>query len=359
MPLDLLGPASAPNATTTRPADSRVFGADDTFFKDCSSPVARDGTKVQAGYLNGLLQQIRRAIRGMGIAENNANDDMLLEAIRKAAGDKVAAAAATQPIYPEIITGNGAFTFTSSTGQIIINAGQQWVHRGLNFFSTDLFSAGNRTFATNASKVYHLVWHAAGTGRATPAAAYPSGRFFLEDVADAAVYNPSALAEIDPALDSTFDRMLVAAVLTDGANALTVTPLTNKAGLSLSTTDVATSFGAAAANTQPTYNGTPRILFWTTPAGADGSQRCAHRFALNWARTPRVAALHGTIGHSGFTGATPGYAEGHSNWVYSRSVSRYRADASISSDWLLGAVWDGSALTVSGPFSELRLDAAA
>lgn len=79
---DLLGPANAPNAVTARPADARVFGADDTFFKGCSAPDVDDGTEVQADWLNGVLAQVRRAIRGMGIAVNNADDDMLLKAIQ-------------------------------------------------------------------------------------------------------------------------------------------------------------------------------------------------------------------------------------------------------------------------------------
>lgn len=85
MPLDLQGPSSnTPNVVTTQPSDTRVFGASDTFFKDCSSPSANDGTPVSAGWLNGVLQQLRRAIRGMGVTEDNADDDMLLKAIQSA-----------------------------------------------------------------------------------------------------------------------------------------------------------------------------------------------------------------------------------------------------------------------------------
>lgn len=82
MSLDLLGPASADHAVASRPSDSRVFGVNDTWFTPCSTPLAEDGTEIEANWLNGILAQIRNAIRGMGVAENNADDDMLLKAIR-------------------------------------------------------------------------------------------------------------------------------------------------------------------------------------------------------------------------------------------------------------------------------------
>jgi len=78
---DLLGPASAPNSTTSRPSEGRTFGGSDTWMKDCSSPSLQDGTVLQANFMNALLAQVRRAVRGTGIAENNASDDLLLNAI--------------------------------------------------------------------------------------------------------------------------------------------------------------------------------------------------------------------------------------------------------------------------------------
>lgn len=84
MSLDLLGPANAPNTVTVRPADARVFGTGDTWFKGCSAVDVDDGTEIDAPYLNGMLAQLRRAIRGQGVTENNADDDMLLKAIQSA-----------------------------------------------------------------------------------------------------------------------------------------------------------------------------------------------------------------------------------------------------------------------------------
>lgn len=88
---DLLGPANAPFAVTARPADTRVFGSSDTFFKDCTSAGDEDGTDIQASFLNGILEQQRHAIRGNDVAVDNADDDMLLRAIRSQRANYLAA----------------------------------------------------------------------------------------------------------------------------------------------------------------------------------------------------------------------------------------------------------------------------
>lgn len=92
MATDLIGYGSnAPNVLTTRPADTRTFGPVDTWGKDCSSPGAGDGTGILAGFMNGLLGQVRALIRGNGqtaalsdiIPVNNADDTMALRAIQQ------------------------------------------------------------------------------------------------------------------------------------------------------------------------------------------------------------------------------------------------------------------------------------
>lgn len=91
MATDLFGPGSnAPNVTTTRPADTRVFATVDTWIKDCSTPLAQDGTAIQAGWLNGIIGGFRALIRGNGqtaaladiIPVNNADDTMALRSIQ-------------------------------------------------------------------------------------------------------------------------------------------------------------------------------------------------------------------------------------------------------------------------------------
>ncbi len=88
---DILGPGTAaPNAVTTRVASYRAFGTVDTWFKDCSTPVSQDGTAFQADFFNGVIGQLRAAVRGNGkkidgvtpiVVEDNTNDAMLLGAI--------------------------------------------------------------------------------------------------------------------------------------------------------------------------------------------------------------------------------------------------------------------------------------
>jgi hypothetical protein len=84
---DILGPAAAGSsvAPTVRPTPPlpNVIGAVPTFFKDCTSVEASDGTEVTAAWLNAVTMQLRVAFQGMSILEDNA-DDMLLRAIQKA-----------------------------------------------------------------------------------------------------------------------------------------------------------------------------------------------------------------------------------------------------------------------------------
>lgn len=84
MPLDLLGPANAVGAVTTRPGESREYGATDTWFAPCTSPSARDGTQLQAVFLNALLDQLRYALRAAGIPLDNADASMLWQAMQAA-----------------------------------------------------------------------------------------------------------------------------------------------------------------------------------------------------------------------------------------------------------------------------------
>ena len=86
MTLNIFGPyGSGVNPTTTRPIDTGEPGATDTWFQPCSSPTANDGTMLSYRWLNKMLATIRRATRGMGIADDPASDEMLLEAIKRGA----------------------------------------------------------------------------------------------------------------------------------------------------------------------------------------------------------------------------------------------------------------------------------
>lgn len=90
MSLDIIGPANAPNSTTTRPTDDRSFGVTDTWFQDCTSPSANDGTKLKASFMNAVAGAFRALVRSNGntalaapiVVENNADDAMALKAIQ-------------------------------------------------------------------------------------------------------------------------------------------------------------------------------------------------------------------------------------------------------------------------------------
>lgn len=64
---DILGPANAVNSVTVRPAETRSFLSLDSWFKDCSSPVADDGTDVTASFFNGVVAALRAMWRGNGM----------------------------------------------------------------------------------------------------------------------------------------------------------------------------------------------------------------------------------------------------------------------------------------------------
>ena len=89
---DIIGPANAANAVTVRPAETRSFLALDTWFKDCSGPLADDGTSVEASWLNGMLAWSRAIWRGNGnrldgvtpvVPEFGTDDAGVLKAIQQ------------------------------------------------------------------------------------------------------------------------------------------------------------------------------------------------------------------------------------------------------------------------------------
>ncbi len=200
---------------------------------------------------------------------------------------------AIAPIYPEILTLDNTLALTLSTGQVVVNAGQAFLWRGLNQVSTDDYSAPSRTFATAANKTYHLRWTAANG-------------FQLKDLANNS-YNPSVLAEGDRSFDATYDDMLIAVITTSGTNVLTATPLKNKAMLN--------------------YNG----FNSSTPVlgGSSGPQYdeafLQATFTLNWARTPSWI-------HSGAVGAgVAGTMNGVANLTYASLAPPYNNPTQLTS----------------------------
>lgn len=130
------------------------------------------------------------------------------------------------PTYPEIQTVDNRLALTDDGAGIIkVDDTQTWLWRGLTQISSDDFDLADRSFATVANKTYHLRWNAPGTGNATPQDDWPNGRFELVDLTNATP------AETDPIYDSTYDRMLIARIITDSQNAANIQALANAAVL--------------------------------------------------------------------------------------------------------------------------------
>lgn len=120
---DVLGPANADHATTSRPTDTRTFGSVDTWFQPCTSADSADGTEVEAAWLNGMLASLRGVYRGNGntvggaavVTEDNA-DVAVLRAVQHliqrgqttyaaASGGPTAYTATLSPAPPELKAG--------------------------------------------------------------------------------------------------------------------------------------------------------------------------------------------------------------------------------------------------------------
>jgi hypothetical protein len=81
---NIIGPhGTGINETTIRPTDTASGSPVDTWFQPCINGDPNTGTKIPAVWLNKVTALLRRAIRGMSVAENELDDDMLLKAIRQ------------------------------------------------------------------------------------------------------------------------------------------------------------------------------------------------------------------------------------------------------------------------------------
>lgn len=151
---------------------------------------------------DGDLTQLRQSIQAMIDASTGGGDpDQFL---------LVSQARARLPIYPDVLAAAGHFgVITPATGQVRIPAAVTFQHRGIFPITTV-----QTDFATDPSKTYHLRWN-------------PTDGFQLKDLASGG-YNPGTLAESDVSFDSTYDDMLVARVITNSSNAVTITNLINK-----------------------------------------------------------------------------------------------------------------------------------
>lgn len=97
-----------PSATTNRPAqDADAFGAQ-TWFKDASAPGARDGTLINASFLNHIIGNLRYLVQQSGVVFGNAHevDTFVHDAVRAL----IQAAIAAQPAYLQGVTSDSTLT---------------------------------------------------------------------------------------------------------------------------------------------------------------------------------------------------------------------------------------------------------
>lgn len=275
-------------------------------FRDEDVVAGVSGTDVPALFLNGLQENVATVIEKAGLGLDATDWELLWQAIRLQGGLDVLR---HMPTYPQIETATNALVFSVGSNQPLVNAGQTWLWRGHRRFSSDDFvaTAGDpqtRRWAVVANKTYHVVWDAPGTGLATPEATYPNGRFSMLDMA--------GLTETDTQYDSTYDRMLCARVVTDGANVPTVTPLANAAVLMATHVQTGTASGSTYASAHHTWS------------------RAFQGFH-NWARTPRQFGVSGHIGANGITWTA--VVQGGANHLFAQTLNRYSWTTTVSTDW--------------------------
>ncbi|NKM17754.1 hypothetical protein GFM01_07875 [Rhizobium laguerreae] len=158
-------------------------------------------------------------------------------AARFAAGPLDASIATYLNVYPTVLTADNKAIVTPSAGQVVVTP-FKWIWRQFKTNDLSVLNLAARTFATAASKTYHLrLAYDVNTGVQT---------LSLKDLSSAG-YNPTALAEGNVAFDGGYDDMLLARVTTDAGNVPTVKALRNASRLTGSAQRTTPIFGSSGA----------------------------------------------------------------------------------------------------------------
>ncbi|PDT05693.1 hypothetical protein CO666_03560 [Rhizobium chutanense] len=237
-------------------------------FRDENLGAGVEGTELTALYLNMIQEEIMKVCAMAGLSPSEADWTQLYQAIGimmdalfadveaafpyattaeaiagallnkiinpKTLADVLAVKLAAGPldpavvtylnVYPTILAANNKATVTPSAGQVVVTP-FQWVWRQFKTLDLAALNLAARTFATAASKTYHLrLAYDVNTGVQT---------LSLKDLSSAG-YNPSALAEGNVAFDTGYDDMIIALVTTSAGNVPTVKPLKNASRLTAS-----------------------------------------------------------------------------------------------------------------------------
>lgn len=199
-------------------------------------------------------------------------------------------------IYPEITTNNGVLSLTSpSASNLTVDTGGRIIHRGWREYLTDDYVLASRQLTTAANKTYHLRWS-------------PANAFQLKDLANG-TYNPSALDEDNEAFDTTYDDMLVARVVTDGSNNLTITNLINRSRITgeiSKLTEEQTTTWLPALVTDLNWSRTPQISFRAVDCELSVSTDAITIFSCS---ATRYSATSYAYGYNN-TGTANGYNNG-------------------------------------------------
>lgn len=259
-------------------------------------------------YLHNLSQgQIKNIADEAGVASLSEGDKTVLFRAVEALIDAstggnpagyvlMSQARARLPIYPEVLNTDGRIVVTSpSTGTVRIPGGVDFLHRGIFSVTT-----AQTDLSTDASKIYHLRWN-------------PTDGFALKDLASG-TYNPSSHDETHTDFDSDYEDMLVARVVTNSSNVATITNLSNKSRLAIST-----------------------VINGTDPQGAGTAEsNFLIQETFNWARTPNPYSLDQVMSVN--TGNMPDqdfifYEGGGDVNTLNVSIDRYQFNKRLSRDW--------------------------
>lgn len=235
---------------------------------------------------------------GIAVAVSGGGNEIVVD------GTALGLAGFLAPFFPEVETVDNKLLVTGTTGSVVVGAGQGFVFRGQRRILTSDTLVGNRTFATAASKTYHLRWQWT--------AGVPV--YVLKDSADMG-YNPSSLAESSSRFDTVYDDMLVARVVTDAGNVPTITMLRNKHSLKESRVNSGTISGTTA-------NGKARTAVET----------------YDWGRVPvihpgrssyTVSRAGESTGGTGFSGSD---GHDHDDTLTINSLTRYAWSLNVRRD---------------------------
>lgn len=252
-------------------------------WQDGNPATGQEGSIPSHRHWTHAMEEIVHVIEQAGLQPTASDLTQLWQAIQIAIeqgpGGGVGGAYVTQaaaltnlPIFPEVLTQDAKLVLSAGTGEVVIAADQNFVHRGVFRHSTSDWDLAARTFATAPSKTYHTRWT-------------PLGGFALKDLADGD-YNPGALNEWDPAFDTRHDDILFHRVVTDSANVATIKALVNRDRLRK-------SFNAGQQFTRTTRTADG---LWIAPFDP---------FVLDWARTPDVSMAPSRAGDAGVLSVIP------------------------------------------------------